>query len=225
MLQIPGIKHSQQPLQLARILNGVLQYHIHYHIQPSFVLQNNRTIPMKRQMNTHLQFPRRKWMYQVYGRGWLQYSLCPVSVSHLPHQILPESIACRFYVATVLIETAIDLAIEGELFLRVRQITRANSSSTSQNGLGEVASSKMPVYLSIFALAQWVMLPLFILCTYQPFIPNSVFQFVMAVGAVYARNTLQFLCLTYVTIQKKLSYCYSSSSILEFSMLSSFFML
>jgi len=90
-------------------------------------------------------------------------------------RILPESIACRFYVATVLIETAVDLAIEGELFLRVRQTTPA--SGGSQNTVGEVASSKMPVYLSIFALAH-------------------VFQFVMAVGAVYARNTLQFLFLT-----------------------------
>jgi hypothetical protein len=65
---------------------------------------------------------------------------------------VPESIACRFYVATVLIETAIDLAIEGELFLRVRQTSAANES---QNGtFADVASSKMPVYLSIFALAQ-----------------------------------------------------------------------
>jgi uncharacterized protein (DUF983 family) len=90
-------------------------------------------------------------------------------------RILPESIACRFYVATVLIETAVDLAIEGELFLRVRQTTPVGG--VSQNTVGEVASSKMPVYLSIFALAH-------------------VFQFVMAVGAVYARNTLQFLFLT-----------------------------
>ena len=66
---------------------------------------------------------------------------------------MPESIACRFYVAMVLIETTVDLAIEGELFLRLRQITLANSTSQDGPG-GEVASSKMPVYLSIFALAQ-----------------------------------------------------------------------
>jgi hypothetical protein len=63
---------------------------------------------------------------------------------------VPESIACRFYVATVLIETTIDLAIEGELFLRVRQITEADKAG----GVGEAAASTMPVYLSIFALAQ-----------------------------------------------------------------------
>jgi len=99
-----------------------------------------------------------------------------VDAPNLWQRILPESIACRFYVATVLIETAIDLAIEGELFMRLRQTTRIDG--VSENGpVGEVASSKMPVYLSIFALAH-------------------VFQFVMAVGAVYARNTLQFLRLT-----------------------------
>lgn len=88
-------------------------------------------------------------------------------------KILPESLACRLYVATVLIETTIDLAIEGELFLRVR----VKNKSDSVSGDAHTATSRMPVYLSIFALAH-------------------VFQFVMAVDAVYARNTLQFLCLT-----------------------------
>jgi hypothetical protein len=40
----------------------------------------------------------------------------------------------------------------------------------------QITSRKMPVYLSIFALAH-------------------IFQLVMAIDAVYARNTLQFLCL------------------------------
>ncbi|KAJ7107643.1 hypothetical protein C8R43DRAFT_937159 [Mycena crocata] len=84
-------------------------------------------------------------------------------------KILPESMACRLYVLTVLIETTIDLAIEGELLIQI------NKNSTSTSDL--VAGHKMPVYLSIFALAH-------------------VFQFVMAVDAVYARNTLQFICLT-----------------------------
>ncbi|KAJ7169668.1 hypothetical protein C8R46DRAFT_205848 [Mycena filopes] len=83
-------------------------------------------------------------------------------------KILPESMACRLYVLTVLIETTIDLAIEGELLIQVNK----NSASGDL-----VAAHKMPVYLSIFALAH-------------------VFQFVMAVDAVYARNTLQFIALT-----------------------------
>jgi len=88
-------------------------------------------------------------------------------------KILPESLACRLYVATVLMETTIDLAIEGELILRVREKTKADNNSASTR----VDNLRMPVYLSIFALAH-------------------VFQFVMAMDAVYARNTLQFLFLT-----------------------------
>lgn len=55
--------------------------------------------------------------------------------------------ACRLYVLTVLIETTIDLVIEGELLLRVRAETKDDDQITSR---------KMPVYLSIFALAQYV---------------------------------------------------------------------
>jgi len=84
-------------------------------------------------------------------------------------KILPESLACRLYVITVLVETTIDLAIEGELLLRVRAETKDDED--------QITSRKMPVYLSIFALAH-------------------IFQLVMAIDAVYARNTLQFLCLT-----------------------------
>ncbi|KAJ7932615.1 hypothetical protein B0H13DRAFT_1701556 [Mycena leptocephala] len=85
-------------------------------------------------------------------------------------KILPESMACRLYVLTVLIQTTVDLAIEGELLL---QINKNADAKPSENA----GTHKMPVYLSIFALAH-------------------VFQFVMAVDAVYARNTLQFICLT-----------------------------
>jgi len=81
-------------------------------------------------------------------------------------KILPESMACRLYVLTVLVETTIDLVIEGELLLQI-----------NKNATGNFAEQQMPVYLSIFALAH-------------------VFQFVMAVDAVYARNTLQFIALT-----------------------------
>jgi hypothetical protein len=73
--------------------------------------------------------------------------------------ILPDSWACRLFVLTVVIETAVDLAIEGDLLVRL------------QDG-----SDKLAVYLSVFALAH-------------------IFQLVMAVDAVYARNTLQFMSL------------------------------
>ncbi|KAF9535542.1 hypothetical protein CPB83DRAFT_841946 [Crepidotus variabilis] len=81
--------------------------------------------------------------------------------------LIPDSLACRLYVATVLLETAIDLAIEGELYLRIRN--RVEHST-------DPLASRMPVYLSVFAFAH-------------------VTQFVMAVDAVWARNTLQFLFL------------------------------
>jgi len=87
-------------------------------------------------------------------------------------KILPESLACRLYVVTVLVETAIDLAIEGDILLRFQE-----EKDRDTNANGATQSNKMPVYLSIFALAH-------------------VFQFAMACDAVYNRNTLQFMALT-----------------------------
>lgn len=91
-------------------------------------------------------------------------------------KILPDSWACRLFVITVLVETTIDLAIEGDLLVRLQ----------------DSGSNKMPVYLSVFALAQYA----------YPFVSHpcfdiqySIFQFVLAVDAVYAQNTLQFICL------------------------------
>ncbi|KAI0757239.1 hypothetical protein C8Q80DRAFT_86117 [Daedaleopsis nitida] len=81
---------------------------------------------------------------------------------------IPDSLACRLYLLTVLVETAIDLAIEGDIILRFHEA----KSSDSQ----DMATQRMPVYLSIFAMAH-------------------VFQFVMALDAVWARNVLQFISL------------------------------
>lgn len=47
---------------------------------------------------------------------------------------------------TVLIETTIDLAIEADLFVRFQDFKRDDFT----------AHSKMPVYLAIFAVAQYV---------------------------------------------------------------------
>ncbi|KAI0296617.1 hypothetical protein BC826DRAFT_1003962 [Russula brevipes] len=72
-------------------------------------------------------------------------------------KFLPDSIACRLYVLTVLVETTVDLAIEGDLLLRFHKAaddmqSRASSSSSQNNNIIP-ASRKMPVFLSIFALA------------------------------------------------------------------------
>ena len=77
----------------------------------------------------------------------------------------------------MVIETAVDLAIEADLLVRL------------QDG-----SDKMAVYLSVFALAQYVSL-MCLVSSYLKHSWNSIFQLVMAVDAVYARNTLQFMSL------------------------------
>ncbi|KAI0271547.1 hypothetical protein BC834DRAFT_448834 [Gloeopeniophorella convolvens] len=93
-------------------------------------------------------------------------------------KLLPDSIACRLYVVTVLVETTIDLVIEGDLLLRFHEAEKLQqpSQETGTDNIGD-ASRKMPVYLTVFALAH-------------------LFQLGMALDAVYARNTLQFLALT-----------------------------
>lgn len=67
-------------------------------------------------------------------------------------QWIPDSWACRLYLLTVLVETAIDLAIEGDLILRFHESSLADDQ--------DMATRRMPVYLSIFALAQYVLSPL-----------------------------------------------------------------
>lgn len=83
----------------------------------------------------------------------------PIDIRSCWAKILPDSWACRLFVLTVVIETAVDLAIEGDLLVRLQD-----------------DSGKLAVYVSVFALAH-------------------IFQLVMAVDAVYARNTLQFMSL------------------------------
>jgi hypothetical protein len=109
------------------------------------------------------------------------------NASYRLSKILPDSWACRLFVITVLVETTIDLAIEGDLLVRLQD--------SGDNG----SALKMPVYLSVFALAQYA----------SPFIPrpcfdiqHSIFQLVLAVDAVYAQNTLQFICLMLVGLER-----------------------
>jgi len=71
----------------------------------------------------------------------------------------------------------VDLAIEGDLLVRL------------QDG-----SDKLAVYLSVFALAQYVFEHLST-SQFDTILQFSIFQLVMAVDAVYARNTLQFMSL------------------------------
>jgi hypothetical protein len=80
-------------------------------------------------------------------------------------QIFPKSLACRLYLLVILIETSVDLAIESDL------LTRVPTDDES-----DIQRRRLPVYLGIFALAH-------------------VVQFLLALDAVYNRNTLQFIFL------------------------------
>ena len=89
----------------------------------------------------------------------------------------------------MVIQTIIDLAIEGELLVRFHRAGLGMGDDTA------AASRKMNVYLGIFVLAQYVNTPLVSLVTSNRD-SCSVFQMVMALDAVYNRNTLQVFCLT-----------------------------
>ena len=76
------------------------------------------------------------------------------NASYYLSKILPDSWACRLFVITVLVETTVDLAIEGDLLVRLQD------SGDNESAL------KMPVYLSVFALAQYA----------SPFTPRLCFN-------------------------------------------------
>ena len=65
-------------------------------------------------------------------------------------QLIPDSLACRLYLVTVLVETAIDLAIESDLLIRFHELDKNDSTNK------DIVERKMPVYLTIFVFAQYV---------------------------------------------------------------------
>jgi len=87
--------------------------------------------------------------------------------------LLPSSMACRLYLASVLLETIVDLAIEADILVLLNRTIPTSSSGQGDN----LSLSRLPVYLVVFALAH-------------------LFQLILAIDAVHARNTLQFIFLT-----------------------------
>lgn len=85
-------------------------------------------------------------------------------------RLFPQSWPIRLFLATVVVETIVDLAIQGDIYARVSTI------STSDAGKQQ-AVQKVVVYLGLFCFAH-------------------VFQLVVAIEAVWQKNTLQFLFLT-----------------------------
>ncbi len=90
------------------------------------------------------------------------------------HSLIPPSIACRLYLSVVLLETFIDLVIEGMILARVNSITRNTETSPTDGTV--LIGSQLPVLLAIFCLAH-------------------VFQFAFALDAVHHQNVLQFIFL------------------------------
>jgi hypothetical protein len=94
------------------------------------------------------------------------------------------------------VETIIDLVIEGDILFRFHEANKLQPSVSPPTNNLAIASKKMPVFLTIFAFAQYVQANAasFFLVRLYDF--HSIFQLGMALDAVYARNTLQFFALT-----------------------------
>jgi len=64
-------------------------------------------------------------------------------------QLLPKSLPITLFLATVVIETIVDLALQGDIYFRLRALAESDDSSKDQ-------ARRISVYLAIFALAQSV---------------------------------------------------------------------
>jgi len=88
--------------------------------------------------------------------------------------IWPKSKYCRAYLLTVIAETVIDMAIEAAI---LQQLDMLDETVPSQDQTNVATNqSRQPIYLGIFVLAHFL-------------------QMVLAMDAVYNKNTLQFLFL------------------------------
>lgn len=72
---------------------------------------------------------------------------------HSVKQYLPSSIACRLYLLVVLLQTAVDVAVEADILIQFDDLPPdADKSSNPADRF-----QRLPVYLGIFALAQYVL--------------------------------------------------------------------
>lgn len=93
-------------------------------------------------------------------------------------RLVPNSFYCRLYLLVVLIESAIDVVIEGVIYLKMRDALdaiNADTDATDQQA-DDLTVRRLPVYLGIFAFAH-------------------VYQFILAMFAVHQRNIMQFVFL------------------------------
>jgi len=94
-----------------------------------------------------------------------------LAVKRLWNSFIPDSMPCRLYISVIILQTVVDLAIEGALVLKFRQAAKLDQA------LDQSSARRLPVYFSIFGFAH-------------------VFQLILAIDAVWMRNTLQFFFLT-----------------------------
>jgi len=84
--------------------------------------------------------------------------------------LLPKSWPIRLFLATVVLETIIDLAVQADIYTRISSIPTVSQDNQS-------SARRVILYLALFAFAH-------------------VFQLLLAIEAVLQQNTLQFLFLT-----------------------------
>jgi hypothetical protein len=69
------------------------------------------------------------------------------AATECPLQWIPDSIACRFFVGVVLLETIVDLGLNGAILLQYREVAKGTLETDPR-------MNRMPTYLTIFAIAQ-----------------------------------------------------------------------
>ncbi|CAE6421348.1 unnamed protein product [Rhizoctonia solani] len=92
-------------------------------------------------------------------------------------RLVPNSFYCRLYLLVVLIESAIDVVIEGIIYLKMKDtLDGLEGGSLTDQQADDLTIKRLPVYLGIFAFAH-------------------VYQFILAMFAVHQRNIMQFVFL------------------------------
>ncbi|KAF8710734.1 Golgi apparatus membrane protein [Rhizoctonia solani] len=92
-------------------------------------------------------------------------------------RLVPNSFYCRLYLLVVLVESTIDVVIEGIIYLKMKDaLDGLEAASSTDKQANDLTIKRLPVYLGIFAFAH-------------------VYQFILAMFAVHQRNIMQFVFL------------------------------
>jgi hypothetical protein len=74
-------------------------------------------------------------------------------------RLIPNSFYCRLYLLAVLVEAAVDVVIEGVIYLKMRDYLEGlQGADASDQQEDDLTVKRLPVYLGIFAFAQYVAL-------------------------------------------------------------------